>query len=239
MFENDEFIENNTLEVVSNHENHKIKDALKKISSNAEMGISDWSMHEKIVAALSSGSSHDGLEETTTKTGETHNKAGHRNGLSSLLRAWCLAQLDTFVLNSAEDVSSLVIGSNILLHLKVKNHTLPRHGKIQSSSNKFPRNRNQAEEPLVDVLYMLSLSEESLHDEDVNAYELAFGKSGRDNYTSRSLDVLLGKLQLGDILFSHVARETPPDNILSAAISTLDWMGTAPSDVNHSRYFLT
>ncbi|KAI3464580.1 hypothetical protein Pfo_021243 [Paulownia fortunei] len=233
MFQNDEVIENSSLEVVNNHENHKRKDVLQRISSNAEMGISDWSMHEKIVAALSSGSAHDGAEETTTKTGETHNKVGYRNGLSSLLRVWCLAQLDIVSSNSAEDVSSLVIGSKSLLHLKVKNHRLHRHGKVQTSSNKFPRNRNQTEELSVDVLYVVSLSDEPLHDEDINAYELAFDKSGSDKYTSRSLDILLGKLQLGDILFSHAAREIPPDNALSAAISSLDWMGTAPSDVNY------
>lgn len=238
MVEKNEYMENNGLEVVSNQENHKRRDALGKISSNSEMGISDWSMHEKIVADLSSGPSHDGAEKTTIKNGETHSKVGHKNGLSSLLHVWCLAQLDTFVTNSAEDVSSLVIGSKILLHLRVKIHKLPRHGKIQISGYKFPRNRNQVEEPLVDVLYMLSLSEESLH-ENIIAYELAFEKGSRDNCSSRSLDVLLGKLQLGDILFSRVAYETPPENVLSTTISSLDWMGTAPLDVNHSRYSLT
>ncbi|KAL8481932.1 hypothetical protein ACS0TY_028178 [Phlomoides rotata] len=232
MVEKNEFMENNSPEVVSNQENHKRRDALGKISSDAEMGISDWSMHENIVAGLSSGPSHDGAEKTTIKNGETHSKVGHKNGLSSLLRVWCLAQLGTFATNSEEDVSSLVLGSKILLHLRIKIHRLPRHGKVQTSSYKFPRNRNQVEEPLVDVLYILSLSEESLHG-DINAYELALDKDSRDNDSSRSLDVLIGKLQLGDILFSRVAYETPPDNVLSTTISSLDWMGATPLDVNH------
>ncbi|KAH6782829.1 peroxisome 1 [Perilla frutescens var. hirtella] len=36
------------------------------------MGIGDWSMHDKVVAALSSRSSHVGPEGTSTKTGERH-----------------------------------------------------------------------------------------------------------------------------------------------------------------------
>ncbi|KAK4429598.1 Peroxisome biogenesis protein 1 [Sesamum alatum] len=233
MFQKNEVIENSSLENGNNLDNHKRKDELERISSNAEMGIKDWSVHEKIVAALSSGSSNDVAGDTTTKTGETHTKFGYKNGLSSLLRVWCWAQLDTVVSNSEEDVSSLVIGSKTLLHLKVKNHRLPRNGKVQTSSNRFPKNRNQDEEPSVDVLYVLSLSEESLHNKDINAYELAFDKSGSANYTSRSLDMLLGKLQLGDILFSHAAGESPRDNVVAAAFSSLDWMGAAPLDVNY------
>ncbi|KAL0360292.1 UNVERIFIED_CONTAM: Peroxisome biogenesis protein 1 [Sesamum radiatum] len=227
-------IESSSAENGNNLENHKRKDELQRISSNAEMGIKDWSVHEKIVAALSSGSSIDVAEETTTKTGETHTKFGYKNGLSSLLRAWFWAQLDTVVSNSEEDVSSLVIGSKTLLHLKVKNHRLPRNGKVQTSSNRFPKNGNQDEEPSVDVLYVLSVSEESQHDKNINAYELAFDKSGSANYTSRSLDMLLGQLQLGDILFSHAADESPRDNAVAAAFSSLDWMGAAPLDVNYS-----
>ncbi|KAL0438152.1 UNVERIFIED_CONTAM: Peroxisome biogenesis protein 1 [Sesamum latifolium] len=227
-------IESSSAENGNNLENHKRKDELQRISSNAEMGIKDWSVHEKIVAALSSGSSIDVAEETKTRTGETHTKFGYKNGLSSLLRAWFWAQLDTVVSNSEEDVSSLVIGSKTLLHLKVKNHRLPRNGKVQTCSNRFPKNGNQDEEPSVDVLYVLSLSEESEHDKDINAYELAFDKSDSANYTSRSLDMLLEKLQLGDILFSHAAGESPRDNAVAAAFSSLDWMGAAPLDVNYS-----
>lgn len=239
MFEKNEFTDNSSLEVTSNHEYHKQQDPLDNISSIAEMGISDWSMHDKVVAALSSGSSHDGVEGTATKTGERHNKVGHKNGLSDLLRLWCRAQLETFVANSAEDVSSMIIGSKNLLHLKFKCQRLPRDNKIQTYSKNFSRNRNQGEETLVDILYMLSLVDESPHDVDYNAYILDFDKGSRSYYSSRSLDTLLEKLQLGDISFSHVASSILPGNILSTAISSLEWMGTAPFDVNHSRYFFT
>ncbi|KAL3641202.1 hypothetical protein CASFOL_016170 [Castilleja foliolosa] len=232
MIQNSEVSEDSSFKFVNNHEKHKIKDALQGVGPLSEIGISDWSMHEKIVSAFSSGSSLDGAKETAPKTGETNTKVGFENSLSSLLRVWCLAQLETVVSNSSEDVSSLVLGSRSLLHLKVKNYRLDRNGKIQTSSNKLSRNGNQAEEPSIDVLYVLSLSEELNLDEDINVYELAFDKSSEANYNS-SLDAVLGKLQVGDILFSHAVRETPTDDVLSAAVSSLDWMGTAPADVNY------
>ncbi|KAL3638866.1 hypothetical protein CASFOL_016773 [Castilleja foliolosa] len=232
MIQNSEVSEDSGLKVVNNHEKHKRKDALQELGPHAEMGISDWSMHEKIISALSSGSSDDGAKETATKTGETNTKVSYKIGLSSLFRVWCQAQLETVMSNSSEDVSSLVIGSRALLHLKVKDHRLDRHGKIQTSSNKLSRNGNQAEEQSVDVLYILSLSKDPLLHEDINAYELAFDKSSGENYNS-SLDVMLRKLQVGDILFSHAVRETPTDDVLSAAVSSLDWMGTAPADLNY------
>ncbi|KAL3845479.1 hypothetical protein ACJIZ3_002882 [Penstemon smallii] len=232
-FLNNEAIEKSNVEFLNNNENRKRKDLIGRNSSNTGMGISDWSMHEKIVAALSSISSHDGAEETVTKTGDTETKVGYKNSIATLLRMWCLAQLDTIVSNAEEDVNSLVLGGKTLFHLKIRDQKLPRYGKAQTPIYKFPKSRNQVEEPSVDVLYILSLSEESLHDEDINAYELEFDKSSRDKYTSRSLDVLLGKLKLGDILSFHTLHEMSPDNILSAAISSLDWMGAAPSDVNY------
>lgn len=238
MFQSNEVIEKSGLETVNNQENHKRKDELQRIGSNTELGISDWSMHEKIVTALSSVSSHEGAEEITADTEEKHTKVGYKNGISTLLRTWCLAQLDSVVSNSAESVSTLVMGSKTLLHLKVKIPKLRRHAKVQTC-NKPPRNRNQSEELSIDVLYVLSISEESMHDEDINAYELAFDKTEGDRYTSKSLDMLLGKLQVGNIVSSHVSCETSPDDILGATISSLDWMGTAPFDVKHSRYFLT
>ncbi|KAK4490148.1 hypothetical protein RD792_000805 [Penstemon davidsonii] len=233
MFQNNEVNEKSNVEFLNNNENHKRKDLIGRISSNTGMGINDWSMHEKIIAALSSISSHDGAEETVTKTGETQTKVVYKNSIATLLRTWCLAQLDTIISNAEEDVSSLVLGSKTLFHLKIRDQKLPRYGKAQTPIYKFPKSRNQAEEPSVDVLYILSLSEESLHDEDIIAYELEFDKSRRDTYMSRSLDVLLGKLKLGDILSFHAVHEMSPDNILSAAISSLDWMGAAPADVNY------
>ena len=74
--------------------------------------------------------------------------------------------------------------------------------KIQTYGKSLPRNRIQAADAWVDILYMLSL-DESLHEGDYNTYELAFDKGCGSNFCSRSLEMFLEKLQLGDMLFSR------------------------------------
>ncbi|XP_051139216.1 peroxisome biogenesis protein 1 isoform X2 [Andrographis paniculata] len=231
IYQNDEMVENGP-EEVKNQENFKGQDALQRINTTSEMGISNWSLHDKLAAALSSRSSPDGVENIT-ETGVNQTKVGHPNGLQSLLHVWFQAQCHIDISNSAENLSSLVVGSKTLLHLKVKIDQLPRYGKVLASSNKLPPNKKLAEKPSVDVIYILSFSEESMHVEDIVVYDLAFEKSTIDNCISEELNERLGKLQLGDLLFSHAASESIHDNFLSAGVSSLDWMGTAQSDVNY------
>ncbi|CAA0831690.1 Peroxisome biogenesis protein 1, partial [Striga hermonthica] len=233
VFQKSEVFEDSGVEGSNNLENYNREDVLQRFSPLSEMGISDLSVHDKIVGSLSSVSFTDGGKETTTKTGDANAKVVSGTLLSPLLRLWCLAQVEIFVSNSSEAVNSLVIGTKTLLHFKVRDQRLDRHGKAKTSMKKLSRNRNQAEEPSVDLLYILSLFEESQRDKDTNAYELAFENSSRKDFSSRSLDVMLGKMQLGDIFFSHAKHETPPDHVLSAAISSLDWMGTALADVSY------
>ncbi|XP_075494974.1 LOW QUALITY PROTEIN: peroxisomal ATPase PEX1-like [Primulina tabacum] len=230
MYQDDNILEKSATEILNNQK-IKQKDLLRRISSNPDIGVGDWSMHEKIVSILSSVSSHVKSGEINAKNEEPNMKVGYRNGVSTLLSAWCLAQIETVKSNTTEEVSSMVIGCKTLVHLRIKSPTLQRHVKVKTQSSRFPANRSQAEEPSVDAIYLLSLSEESQHDEDINTYELAFDKNSKANYSS-SLDVLLGKLQFDDLVSFHAFHETSPD-ILCSDISSLDWMGTAPADVNN------
>lgn len=231
MIQNDE----NGPEEVSNQTSLKQRD-IPRINLNAEMGISNWFMHEKIIEALSSESFPDGTEGTA---GGDRTRIGNTDGLAALIRTWFIAQLHTVISNSTEDVSSVIIGSKALLHVKVKNHKLRRQGRLLASSNNFLPVRNQAEKPSFDALYILSLSVESLNDKYSNAYELSFDKSADGKFTSTSLDMLLRKLEVVDLCFSNATSESPIDNALDASTSSLDWMGAAPFDVNYSRYFLS
>ncbi|XP_073122071.1 peroxisomal ATPase PEX1 [Henckelia pumila] len=231
MYQDDKILEKSASEVLNNQKKHKQKDLLRRISSNPDIGVGDWSMHEKIVSSLSSVSSHVKSGEINAKNEEPHMKVGYRNGISTLLSAWCLAQIETVKSNAAEQVSSMVIGCKTLVHLRIKSPSLQRHVKVKTQSNRFPANRNKAEESWVDAVYVLSLSEESQNDDVVNAYELAFDENSEDNYISSS-DVLLGKLQFGDLVSFLAPHETSPD-FLCSDISSLDWMGTAPADVNN------
>ncbi|KZV23186.1 peroxisome biogenesis protein 1 [Dorcoceras hygrometricum] len=230
MYHDDKILEKSPSEVLNSQKNHNKKDLTRRISSNPDIGIGDWSMHEKIVSYLSSVSSHVKSRDINAMNEEPNMKVGYRNGISTLLSAWCLAQTETVSSNTAAKESSLVIGCKTLVHLRIKSPTLQRHVKVTTQNNRFPKNRNQAEESSVDAIYVLSLSEESQHNEVNNAYELAFDKSSKDNYISIS-DVLLGKLQFGDLISFHAPHETSPD--IHCSVSSLDWLGTAPADVTN------
>ncbi|KAL2538448.1 Peroxisome biogenesis protein 1 [Forsythia ovata] len=201
-FPKNETFENNGAEFQNGHKNHKTKDVLLRTNTNAEMVTGGWSSHEKIFASLFAESCGNGTEETVTK-------AGTKRAVSTLVRAWCQAQLDSIVSSTGVDVNSLVIGNKTLLHLKVKGYRLGNHGKVQKPNGHFPKTRNQTEAPDVDVLYVLSLSEDSLHGESFDAYELVFDEKSGDKSSLRNLDVLLEKLQLGDAVSIHAVQETP------------------------------
>lgn len=226
-FPKKEAFANNGAEFLNAHNNHKTKDVLRGTNTNAEMGAGGWSTHEKIFASLFAESCGNGTEEIVTK-------AGTKRAVTTLVRAWCQAQLDSIVSSTGLDINSLVIGNKSLLHLKVQDYRLTNHGKVQKPNAHFPKTRNQTKAPDVDVLYVLSLFEDSLHGESLDAYELVFDEKSGD---LRNLDVLLEKLQLGDAVSIHALQETPSDRTLGMTISSLDWMGSAASDVNNSRYF--
>ncbi|EPS69839.1 hypothetical protein M569_04916, partial [Genlisea aurea] len=198
-------------------------------SSKPEIGISDWLMHDKFVAALTSGSFLSEAKDTAVETGEKHTK--EEDGLPFLLRAWCFAQLKTFISNSAEGVKLLTLGSKSLIHLKVKNGDLSRY-RMKLSNEIYPRSRREMEESSVDILYILSLSGVSADEKSSFAYELDFNDFGCHSYASKGLDILLGKLQLGDIISYNFPYETAASEF-SSTISSLNWMGNAPLDVNH------
>lgn len=217
---------NNGAEFQNGHNNHKTKDVLLRTNTNAEMGAGGWSTHEKIFASLFAESCGNGTEEIDTR-------ARTKTAVSTLVHAWCQAQLDSIVSSTGLDINSLVIGNKSLIHLKVKGYRLANHGNVQKPNGHFPKTRNQTEEPDVDVLYVLSLFDDSLHGESLDAYELVFDEKSREKSSLRNLDVLLEKLQLGDTVSIRAVQETPSDRTLGMTVSSLDWMGSAASDVNN------
>lgn len=213
-----EALENNGSEDLDNHKNIRTKNSFLENKSDIDMGVIDWSTHERVVSALS--------YESPVNEDEEAIKSNSRKGISCLLRSWCLAQLQAIVSSTGVQVNSLVVGSKTLLHFEVKGNKFAKDGK---------RNRNG--ESSVDVLYLLSVSEESLHVEEVNGYELPFHEDKGDNTKLKSLELMLGKLLLGEGISFHSIKERRSDKRLNMSISSLNWMGTAASDVTNSRYF--
>ncbi|KAA8544695.1 hypothetical protein F0562_019457 [Nyssa sinensis] len=219
MFGKNKALENNGLEVLDSHNNQKTKHML-KTNSDTDMGIIDWSIHARVVAALSDESPISEDEEAATKSST-------RKGIQSLLRIWCFAQLEAIASNAGVEVNSLVFGNETLFHLKVNGYDFGTHGKSQVSSEI----RSRTVGPSVDILYILTISEESLHADPVNAYELVIDEGNKRNNSLRGLELLLGKLHLGDGVCFYSVKESISDKDFDFSISSLSWMGTAASDV--------
>lgn len=221
---NNKAIENNGLEVVGSQKNRKTNDILLKTKSDTNMGIIEWSTHERVLAALSNGLPSNKDEEAVTQP-------IIKKGLHNLLHAWHSAHLHAIASNAGVEVNSLVLGNESLLHFVVKDYSIGKHGKVQTSSNFSFGITNRIGEPWIDILYVLSISEEPLHDDKVYAYEFAFDKGNMGDNNLSSSELLVGKLSLGDPVYFYSVKERTSNKFFSPKISSLGWMGTAASDI--------
>lgn len=221
---NDKAIENNGLEVVGSQKNRKTNDILLKTKSDTKMGIIEWSTHERVLAALSNGLPSNKDEEAVTQP-------IIKKGLHNLLHAWHSAHLHAIASNAGVEVNSLVLGNESLLHFVVKDYSIGKHGKVQTSSNFSFGITNRIGEPWIDILYVLSISEEPLHDDKVYAYEFAFDEGNMGDNNLSSSELLVGKLSLGDPVYFYSVKERTSNKFFSPKISSLGWMGTAASDI--------
>ncbi|KAL7210805.1 hypothetical protein ACSBR2_013809 [Camellia fascicularis] len=221
---NNKAIENNGLEVVGSQKNRKTNDILLKTKSDTNMGIIEWSTHERVLAALSNGLPSNKDEEAVTQP-------IIKKGLHNLLHAWHSAHLHAIASNAGVEVNSLVLGNESLLHFVVKDYSIGKHGKVQTSSNFSFGITNRIGEPWIDILYVLSISEEPLHDDKVYAYEFAFDEGNMGDNNLSSSELLVGKLSLGDPVYFYSVKERTSNKFFSPKISSLGWMGTAASDI--------
>lgn len=229
MLGQDKATEKNGLEVL---DSHKIRKPINKTGAGTYMDAIDWSLLDEIVAALSHDFPSKGDEEITYPSDNT-------KGLKRLLQAWFVAQLDAIASAAGVDVKSLILGKETLLHFEVKRYDYGTDRKVQvqasSNSNGSLENGNTTGELPLEFLYVLVISEESLHDRKVNAYKLTFDKSKKDNLGDTEL---FGKLKLGGPVSFYSLKERTSIKGYSSNASSLSWMGTTVSDVFNSRHFL-
>ncbi|KAK2974557.1 hypothetical protein RJ640_009779 [Escallonia rubra] len=225
MFRKTEALENNGLEPLESQKSRKNRSMLLKTDSDGDMALTDWSTHERFVTAVSDQSPGNENDEAGMKT-------NNGKGVSNLLCTWYLGQLDA-IRTAGVEVNSLVLGTKTLIHFKMKGYNCGKHGKLQASLEL----RNRGGEPSTDILYILSTSEEPLHSEKADAYELPIDGNLK-NANPRSLNLLLEKLQMGEGVSFHTVKERTSDKISNTSISSLSWMGSAAYDVINSRVFV-
>ncbi|CDY62119.1 BnaCnng39220D [Brassica napus] len=165
--------------------------------------VVDWSVHEKVVTAL--------LSEGLQIEGEQDNayQLKNKKGLECLTRLWSLAQRDAIASVTGVDVSSLIVGRETLFHFEIR-----KKDKIV---------------PL-EILYVMTVSDESSLGDKFIAYELTLDRSEKkDNVVH--IEPMLEKMNLGEPIFFSSAKERHYNKGVSPDVSSLAWMGSVVSDV--------
>lgn len=223
IFEKNEAFETNSLEV-ANGRSAKIEGTRLWTYSDSEIDLMDWITHDRIFAALSSEPS-----------GNDHKEAGSdlviRKVMPKLLHAWCLAHLAAFTSNTTLPVNSLLLGGKTILHFVVKGEIIAQLGNLQGLGGVFFKGQNHTVEPSLEILYVMSISEESMSGKRRDFYELSFDGC-RENIMTTMCEEILPKLQYGDGICFNTLFEKAVDPSLSVRINSLNWMETAVSDVS-------
>lgn len=224
--------ENNGVIAIDRH-NQKTKEMLSRTNSDTYMNTNlvDSTIHEEVVSALSH-------EFSSNENEEAASHVNPRKGLQSLLQAWFCAQLNAISSNAGEDVKSIVLGNETLLHFQVRDHRGGSRRMRQESSNVSLNSREQTGELSIEFFYVLSFPEESSHGGKITTYEVVFNGGKEKINDLGGLEVLFGKLSLADPVSFYSSSEKTSNRGFTSSISSLSWMATAASDVIHSRYLL-
>lgn len=204
--------ENGGFENLNGQRNRYTEKMLTKTNSASQHDFTNWSNHEKITTLFADESDH---QDKGTKSSLV------------ILRAWILAEIDAISSFSKTELNSVVLGNKTLLHFQVKSTELTKFAKPHEI-------RKRAGESLVDIMYVLSVSVDSM--QAGVAYELEFSEGNKMSMNKKSLSFFLEKLQLGEGLPLSSVRERISDKRSNMEISSLSWMGTAAADVTNSRY---
>lgn len=221
IFGKDKAVERNGIEVLDRHKIRKKKNMLLMTGSSTYIDVTDWSTHDKVVDAFSYESSCKEDEGASQKSEEG-------KGVESLVKAWILAQLDAIASNAGEEINSLVLGNETILHFEVKGQKSGIEEKVHESSSGCLENKNKNAELPVEILYVLTFSKESQH--AGNAHELVFDERNKDNNNLGGLETIV-KLKEGDPVSFYSVRERMSEKDVPADVSSLSWMGTIASDV--------
>lgn len=197
--------------------------------------VVDWSVHDKVLTALSSEGLHDKGNQDNAYQDNTY-LVKNKKGLECLTRLWSLAQLDAIASVTGVDVSSLIVGRETFFHFEVRGLESYKSRDGQPSVNdRWESGKKDKSTPL-EILYVMTVSDESLLGEKFAVYELSLNRSEkRDNGVH--IEPVLEKMNLGDPIYLTSAKDTHCNIGVSPDISSLTWMGPIVSDVIKSRFY--
>lgn len=218
----DQALEKNGLEMLDRHRIQKPGSE----STSTYIGTVDWSIPERFAARLSNNFPSEEDDDTVIKS-------DIKKGLNGLLQAWFLAQL-----NSGLEINPLILGKETILHFEVKgmNSESDNHVEVPISSDSYELlwNRKNAAGVSLEFFFLMTINEESLNDNHVNCFKLAFDERGKENLNELEL---FRKLKFDDPVPLLAYKEKNSSKNFTGSLSTLSWMETTAADIIDSRYF--
>ncbi|EOA19835.1 hypothetical protein CARUB_v10000082mg [Capsella rubella] len=215
---------NRSADMLGNH-NSVRKGSHPPSGLSTSMDVFDWSVHDKVVTALSS----EGVHEKGNQDNVYQVK--NKKGLECLTRLWSLAQLDAISSVAGVDVSSLVVGRETFFHFEVRGLKSDKSRDRQSSGNdRWESGKKHKNTPL-QILYVMTVSDESLLGDKFAVYELSLDRSEkRDNVVH--IEPVLEKMNFdGPRYLTTSRKDTHFNKGVSPDISSLTWMGPIVLDV--------
>lgn len=223
MVAKDKAVENG-LEMLDGHITRRTKNSFPISSSGTSLEVVNWSAHDNVAAALSC--------EFPGKEAEDSSNQDTKKGLECLLHTWFLAQLDAISSIAGMEVNTLVLGNKNLLHFAVNRCDSGTYGLV--SSNGFSEKRNKTKDLSTEISYILTISEETMHNEKVNAYELSLDDRTKRNDVQGGVELFV-KLNLGNPMSFSTVKDRTSVKGFSTNVSSLSWKGVTVSDVINSR----
>ncbi|KAL5731551.1 hypothetical protein ACHQM5_004270 [Ranunculus cassubicifolius] len=212
----------NGLSAVESRRNHKTSTSFLNANLIAGEGRIDWSIHEELLTSLCSPANDDDQDGT--------DGCSTPQGQGGLLHAWFIGQLRAITSNTGTEMKSLVLGNETLLHFEMTSDKIQSHEKKKVSSGRSLKNGTRPEEPPVELVYLLTVSESS-NSGDHSMFELFLEDEPKSINNITKLEMMLRKLELGEPSYLESVADKISERSLSTDISSLDWMGTATSDV--------
>lgn len=218
-------------DMLGNHNTiRKSSHPLSGLSTNLD--VVDWSVHDKVVTALTSEGLHDKGEQDNAY------QLTDKKGLECLTRLWSLAQLDAIASVTGVDDSSLIVGRETLFHFEVRGLESYKSRDEQPSFNdRLEIGKKDKNVPL-EILYVMTVPDESPLGDKFVVYELTLDRSEKRDNVAPIVPVL-EKMNLGEPIFFSSAKESHCNKGVSPDISSLTWMGPIVSDVIKSRFLLS
>ncbi|XP_077232487.1 peroxisome 1 isoform X2 [Tasmannia lanceolata] len=225
-FEKDKSLNKDGLDMLESRKTLRSKNTPFRNDLVVNADIIDWSFHEELLATLSCGSPRSEGEEAASSSNLTK-----QNGC--LINAWFIGQLKAIASHTGGmDLSSVVLGNETLFHFEVIGLKPGSITNEQSGAGNSLEKRNKTGESLVEIIYLLTATlKDSSRGGEREVYELAVKTENTSIDNFRSLELMFGKLDLGEPVSFDSVKERSSLRSFSLGVSSLSWMETATRDV--------